>query len=219
MYKCFILVSLFLLVSLRLNAYPDNICLEWFQKTKIDNKHKNCESECSVAMIDMRTFHCHSQCPELCSILDNESISKYVIYPGLTSKEKALIDKYPKEALIVFIQKMHAEISSTRQFPIQKSDDEGDAFRHYIWAGLLTKELGADLAQMFLDAHEENSLQSNEEKSMDLANNRGGILAAQKLQKSNKLDLENLEKQALEDLKEKKLIVINPGLPIPRGPK
>lgn len=209
-----------MLASLRLHAYPDSICLEWFQKTKIDNKQKNCESECTVAMINMRTFHCHNQCPELCSMLDNnESISKYVIYLGLTSKEKALIDKYPKEALIVFIQKMHAEVSSTRQFPTQKIDDEGDAFRHYIWAGLLTKELGAELAQVFLDAHEENSLQSNEEKSMDFANNRGGILAAQKLQKANKLDLENLEKQALEDLKEKKLIVINPGLPIPRGPK
>ena len=126
-------------------------------------------------MIDMRTFQCRSQCAELCS---ENSISKYVFYPGLTSKEKALIDKYPKESVIVFVEKMRAEESSRRQFPTQKFNDEGDAFRHYIWAGLLTKELGAERAQTFLDAHEENTLQPNEEKAMDLANNRGGILVA-----------------------------------------
>lgn len=216
MFKYFFSINLFLFLCVNTYAYPDSSCIEWFKKAKIDTNPKSCESDCSVAMIDMRTFQCHSQCPELCS---KDSISKYVFYPGLTSKEMTLIDKYPKEALMVFIQKMHAEISSSRQFPTQKFNDEGDAFRHYIWAGLLTKELGAEIAQMFLDAHEENPLQSNEEKSMDLANNRGGILAALKLQKTSKLDLENLEKLALEDLKENKLIVITPGLLIPKEPK
>ena len=106
------------------------------------------------------------------------AISKYIFYPGLTSKEKALIDKFPKESMVAFIEKIRAEELSLRHFPIQKFNDEGDAFRLYMWAGLLIKELGSEMAQTFLDAHEENSLQSNEEKSMDLASNRGGILAA-----------------------------------------
>jgi hypothetical protein len=209
-------ISLILTISVKAYAYPDDICKEWFKKTKIFISSKDCESKCTVAMIDMRTFHCHSQCAELCS---DPTISKYIFYPGLTSKEKALIDKFPKESMIAFIEKMRAEESSLGRFPTQKFNDEGDAFRHYIWAGLLTKELGSEMAQTFLDAHEENSLQSIEEKAMDLANNRGGILAAQKLQKENKLDLKNLENKALEDLRANKLIIIKPGLPIPKEAK
>jgi hypothetical protein len=214
--KFFVFFSLILILSLRVHAYPDDICKEWFKKTKIVIDAKSCENKCVIAMIDMRTFQCHSQCVELCS---ENSISKYVFYPGLTSKEKALIDKYPKEAMIVFVEKMRAEESSLRQFPIQRFNDEGDAFRHYIWAGLLTKELGSEMAQTFLDAHEENPLQPNEERSMDLANNRGGILSAQKLQKENKLDLKNLENQALDDLRANKLIVLKPALSIPKEAK
>ena len=216
MSKPIFFINLILILSVRVYAYSDDICKEWFEKTKIAISSKDCEAKCTVAMIDMRTFNCHSQCAELCS--DN-SISKYVFYPGLNSKEKTLIDKYPKESMIVFVEKMRAEESSLRQFPTQKFNDEGDAFRHYIWAGLLTKELGSEMAQTFLDAHEENPLQPNEEKSMDLANNRGGILSAQKLQKENKLELKNLENQALDDLRANKLIVIKPGLPIPKEAK
>ncbi len=175
MFKPIFFINLILLLSVRVSAYPDDICKEWFEKTKIVISSKDCEAKCAVAMIDMRTFQCHSQCAELCY---ENSISKYVFYPGLTSKEKTLIDKYPKESIIVFVEKMRAEESSLRQFPTQKSNDEGDAFRHYIWAGLLTKELGIEMAQTFLDAHEENPLQPNDEKAMDLANNRGGILGA-----------------------------------------
>ena len=137
------MIALILILTTQLQAYPDEICVEWFDKQKIDKTSKDCESNCSIAMIDMRTFNCHSQCAELCS---KDSISKYVFYPGLTAKEKALIDKYPKEALIVFIQKMRAEESSMKMFPTQKFNDEGDAFRHYIWAGFLVKELGSEKA-------------------------------------------------------------------------
>ena len=158
-------------------AYPDTACVEWFKKEKIDIKSKNCESDCSVAMVDMATFHCTSQCSDLCMMTDGNGLSKYVFYPGLKSKEKILIDKYPKEALIVFVQKARAELSSSRNFPTQKLNDEGDGFRHYMWAGLLTKELGPEMAKMFLDAHEENPLQTKEEKSMDLAKNRGAVFS------------------------------------------
>lgn len=54
---------------------------------------------------------------------------------------------------------------------------------------------------------------------MDLANNRSGILGAQKLQKENRLDLKNLENQGLDDLRVNRLIVIKSGLPTPKEAK
>ncbi|MEQ1877593.1 MAG: hypothetical protein ABL958_13190 [Bdellovibrionia bacterium] len=32
--------------------------------------------------------------------------------------------------------------------------DESDAFRHFVWAGLLANEFGRERAKEFLDAHE-----------------------------------------------------------------
>jgi len=215
MVKVFLFTILFVSSA---SAYPSSSCIEWFEDAKLDPNSKMCESDCSIAMVDMGTFMCHIECAELCNFKNAKGIANYVFYPGLTSAEKALIDKYPKEALIVFIQKLNAESASSRNFPNQKLNDEGDAFRHYLWAGLLTKELGAEMAKTFLDAHEANPLQTKEEKSMDLANNRGGILEAEKLQKLNKLDQSNLEKKCLEDLRGDKLIVIKPGLTIPKEP-
>ena len=52
-----------------------------------------------------------------------------------------------------------------------------------------------------------------------MANNRGGILGAQKLQNEKKLDLKNLENLALDYLRANKLIVIKPGLPLPKEEK
>jgi hypothetical protein len=39
------------------------------------------------------------------------------------------------------------------------------------------------------------------------------------MKKKAKLELKNLENQALDDLRANKLIVINPGLPIPKEAK
>jgi len=55
--------------------------------------------------------------------------------------------------MTVFIQKNRAEWSSGRNFPDQNLNDESDVFRHFIWAGLLTKELGSTKAKEFLNAH------------------------------------------------------------------
>lgn len=47
-------------------------------------------------------------------------------------------------------------------------DDESDAFRHFVWAALLTKELGKARAKEFLDAHETDPDQPHIERQMDL---------------------------------------------------
>ncbi len=49
------------------------------------------------------------------------------------------------------------------------------------------------------------------QKAMDLANNRAGLLEAQRLQQQKQLDLEHIEQAALEHLKYKKLIILKPS--------
>lgn len=98
-------------------------------------------------------------------------------------------------------------------------NDESDAYRHYIWAGLLTKELGTKKAKEFLVAHEADPGQEEDEKNMDLYNNDRGQLAAQLLIKESKWSLKNLETMALKELQTKKLKVKKPGLAIPEEPR
>lgn len=85
-----------------------------------------------------------------------------------------------------------------------------NAMRHFIWAGLLTKELGSELAKIFLDAHEANPSQPADEKAMDLANNRAGILGAEKLIKQNTYTMDGLIELGKEELKNKNLSVLTP---------
>lgn len=72
------------------------------------------------------------------------------------------------------------------------------------------------LTTKFLDAHEENPIQKSEKKAMDLANNQSGILAAQKMLKNKSYTLNKIENEALEQLRNKKLNILRPGLEIPK---
>lgn len=156
----------------------DPVCGKWFERN-IKKIQSDCELDCSMFGTDMGTFYCPSACDDLCTAFKKKATSRpgrFLFYPGLTSAERKLVDQNPKEAITVFIQKTRAESSSSRNFPVQGFNDESDAFRHYIWVGLLTREIGAERAQLYLDAHEENPLQAPAERAMDLANNRGGIL-------------------------------------------
>jgi len=52
---------------------------------------------------------------------------------------------------------------------------QGDAFRHCVWAGYLTLELGEGKAKEFTDRHEELEDPNHPEVRMDLQNNATGI--------------------------------------------
>ena len=95
-----------------------------------------------------------------------------------------------------------------KRFRRDAEGDESDAFRHFVWAGLLTKELGPDTAKIFLDAHETGQKGDSADRAMDLANNRAGILAAERLRTGGSLDNEHIEKEALNALKEGSLIIL-----------
>lgn len=133
-----------------------------------------------------------------------------VKYPALTNEEKRLIEKYPYESLRVFWYKSKAEFAEWRLFDSGSIDGEADAFRHFVWAGFLTKDLGKGLAKRFLDARESEKNPDAPDRQMDEYNNKKGIEAALQLEKENRFNARNLYDQALEALKKKKLIVLQP---------
>lgn len=199
-------------------ALAEDDCIDWFQRSKAKPGSPDCDMRCALNPTDMATFTCPSRCDDLCKPSSGSpKLQALVFYPGLTDEERSLVSINPKEALVVFKQKNRAEAATDKYFPGGRFNDESDAFRHFVWAGLLVKELGAERAQLYLDAHEKNPSQPPNERAMDLANNRGGILAAQKLLKLGQLNQTEIEKVGLEALRKKELVVLSPGLSIPKG--
>lgn len=222
-----VLRSVLALVIAAAFIIPDNAkadCATWFKKSKLTPGSKDCEFQCSTLSVDMGTFDCPSQCEDLCRSEQGikaarESLGKFIYYPGLTQAEQKLVAEYPKEALIVFIQKEKAEASTHRQFPDSQLNDESDAYRHFVWAGLLVLKIGEDRSKIYLDAHEDNPKQPTEEKAMDQANNRNGLLIGAKLKRENRLSIESLEKEALNELRRGNMSVLKPRLVIPEVPR
>jgi len=136
-------------------------------------------------------------------------------YPGLTNAEKALIAEKPREALRVYSAMNRAERLTFKYLKRSGERDESDAFRHFAWAGLLVMELGADTAQGFLDAHEAAPGNPADEKAMDLANNRAGILEANRLKASGELSEGAVEARAIDALKQGKLVILKPRGGVP----
>jgi hypothetical protein len=214
------LISLFLVASVSTALDPDPDCVAWFNKAKIKAGAKGCELSCATLMVDMGTFMCPDRCEDLCKAKPEESLlAKFILYPGLTPAEKNLVAKNPKDAFTVYKQKKIAENATSHNFPDQNLNDESDAFRHFLWAALLTKELGKSKAKEFLDAHEEDPDQPEIERQMDIHNNGRGQAATESLIKERRWSERNIAAKGLEELRSKQLQVLKPGLPIPKEPK
>ena len=200
-----------LLIALWCGGVSADDCARWFKNGKIAVGPR-CPSQCQVLSTGMGTFLCPRDCEKFCATRPDPKtgLGKYLFYPGLTSKEKELVAKYPKEALKVFIQKEKAQSATYNKFKRDGERDESDAYRHFVWAGFLSKELGPDLAKEFLDAHEADSSGDDPDKAMDLANNRAGLLAAEHLRKEKRLTDAEIEREAEEALAGKTLIVLKP---------
>jgi hypothetical protein len=93
----------------------------------------------------------------------------------LTESEIDLISRYPTSAplLLKISDKAKREAATRRQ--ADKTFPE-DAFRHVLWSYLLTREFGAEFAQVVTDAHEIGATYEKGEanRRMDLANNAVG---------------------------------------------
>jgi hypothetical protein len=184
-------------------------CLSWFEKLKM-NSPEDCLGKCASADVGMGTFDCPMACPRLCKLSLTERLTFNLsdLYPGLTPHERALVAEYPKDSLQVFLIKNEAEKMTAKVFERDSFNDESDALRHFLWAGLMLKKLGPDLAEKFLNAHESDSIDSTAEKSMDLANNRAGLIVAQRLIRDKKFSEENLLAEGLSSLKNGELVVL-----------
>ena len=189
-------------------------CEEWFKKAKL-KPGKDCLAKCVSTPVGMGTFSCVGTCEELCqSSTVTQTIHNLAMYPGLTKKERALIAENPKDALKVFKAKTQAERTTSRIFKRNLENDESDAFRHFMWAGLLRWEIGLEKTRLFTEAHEISDNNPPADKAMDLANNRAGILAAEELEKNGQKTQKILGERALEELRHDRLIVLEKkGMP------
>lgn len=199
---------------LSLVSFADS-CEEWFRESQLKTDPK-CLEKCTVLPTGMDTFSCPLLCTNFCNerAFFEKLLGNLAYYSDLNVRERELIRLHPKEAITVFVQAQKAESSTYTKFGRDVQDDESDAYRHYIWAGLLSKELGLELAKKFLDAHEFE--RENEPNSaMDLANNGAGLLMSEQLQKTGRFSQEEMESHAMQALKEKSLVVLKPR----EGPK
>lgn len=151
---------------------PTADCKKWFTESGVSPSDRECLLKCGVIGTGMGTFMCPQSCPELCSPRGTAKkvLGRLLYYPGLTPEERKLVNNYPQEALTVFQQKQKAESATMKHFKRDAQDDESDAFRHFMWAGFLSKELGSEMAKRFLDAHESIGRANDPNRAMDLAN-------------------------------------------------
>lgn len=187
-----------------------DICDEWFKQSKIKSGAQDCLLQCAIHKVDMSTFMCHDACGVLCkkAMPVDFTFKLSSLYPGLTDAERALVSEFPKQAFQVYMAKYKAESVCQDLFGQNQTNDESDACRHFVWAGLNTKELGSKDAQKFLNAHEQEPTQPEKEKAMDLANNRAGVLIAEELIKNNKFSIEELIQRFQKTLDAGELIVL-----------
>nr|AIA17299.1 hypothetical protein [uncultured bacterium] len=214
-----LVVLIFILFgSIEQSAALESECTRWFEQRKI-KRDKDCLLNCSSAKVDMGTFTCHEACPDLCRVnVASETLFSLASMYGLTPKERALVAKNPAKCLAAYQLSWDAEKLCKQIYIASQTNDASDACRHFVWASLLTRELGLEFTNQILNAHESNLNEPEVERSMDLANNRQGQLAFQSLKnKSDEQILENFRK----NLKSGNLVIIK-NLPeniVIEGPK
>lgn len=96
---------------------------------------------------------------------------------GVSAREALFILKHPIDSFKIYeaaqkaIRTTWSHLKSSHHY----EDDNTDAFRHFVWSGLVTHDIGANLAKEYLDAHEDFPDNDHGAKAMDLFNNGKGI--------------------------------------------
>jgi hypothetical protein len=132
-------------------------------------------------------------------------------YPTLNRHEEQLVKEHPIEAAIAFYDAMIAERNGDSLFPNSSQNGEADAFRHFVWAAMLTRDLGEVAARKFLDAHEVSASQPPREKAMDDFNNNSGIDAANEILQNKKFENQEVFERVLREIKEGHLRILKPS--------
>lgn len=192
-------------------SLAEDDCEIWFNESAL-KKDAQCSIRCSTLSVDMGTFDCPNRCDSLCKQTTHKSTLPFNYPKGLTKGDREMIAKHPADALKVYQAKQKADDLSLKVFKQQGRNDESDAFRHFVWAALVTKELGQEKANEFLNAHEVETSQPPREKEMDTINNNLGVEYVVKQSGSGKpVELDQIEKMALERLKSRELKVLTPS--------
>jgi hypothetical protein len=206
-----LLIAALLLGNAELLSAMPLYCSDWFAAARV-RPGLMCMLDCMAIRTSLTTAICPNWCADLCELnfggVAFFEISK--LYPALTMSERALVSEFPWEMTRAYAYSWKAERLCLTIYKGSTANDESDACRHFVWAGLLTSHFGPRFSVTVLDAHEDTLLQSVEEKAMDLANNRAGVLACENLRLISQCNGENLLKTFLDSLVQKRLIVLSP---------
>jgi hypothetical protein len=126
----------------------------------------------------------------------------------LNQTERDLASKYPRQAVSAYLLSWEAESACKVLYKTSDTNDESDACRHYMWAGMLVHKIGSDLAEKFLDAHEQDFDRPKKEKTMDITNNKFGLVAGKKLIDKKSFTNDELLEQFKSDLESKRLVIL-----------
>lgn len=192
-------------------VHAEDSCQKWFDRASL-TKDDQCIVKCTALSVDMGTFDCPLKCDELCNKVPQKSALPFVYPKGLSKGDREMVAKYPVDSIKVYQAKQKADDLTLKIFKRTGLNDESDAFRHFVWAALISKELGAEKAHLFLNAHEEEAMQPQREKEMDVFNNNAGVsYMVQQLKAKKDIEIDQIEKTALEKLKSKQLQVLTPS--------
>ena len=131
------------------NSYATSSCEKWFAASKLKVENPACAIECSLLSVDMGNFDCPIQCESLCKIVSKQTKDLFDYPKGMTKCDHRMVSKYPADSIKVYEAKRKADDLTAKVFNKPVRNDETDAFRHFVWASLITKELGAEKATEF----------------------------------------------------------------------
>lgn len=194
-----------LLLIIPFNAYADT-CQDWFKKLNI-KPGKNCEAQCRVSQSDMSSYMCPQECEFLCQVPKDTDINENLY--GLTDDEIKFCKENTVNCAKAYLLSWDAEKICLTIYPKSRVNDESDACRHYIWAILLSRDIDSSTAETVTSAHENTPHEKQDEKAMDLANNRLGLFYYQNL-KNKKTTDEQIAQSFKEQLASKKFIILRP---------
>ena len=184
-------------------------CEDWFKELKIKSK-KDCELICLSAKVDMATFTCHNRCEPLCEAWTEEQPYTLLdLYPGLNDEEKKLCNSEKANCVQAYLLSWEAEALCHKLYKKSLTDDESDACRHYVWARIMSADINSEFAEKVLTAHEAEPGEPQNQRAMDLANNRLALSrsATDKVKKISKSRDEIIE-EFKKSLKDKELVIL-----------
>ncbi len=184
-------------------------CGQWFKDSKL-KPGSNCLLDCASKSVDLGTITCPDECSFFCESSGAEDFIFKIsdLYPGLTAEERALAANESVRSATAYRLSLRAEKLCQKLYQSSSTNDESDACRHFVWAALLQDEFGAEFSNKVLNAHEQDPKQPLNEKSMDLANNRQGLLSVEELKKAKKFSDDSILESFQKNLAAGRLIVL-----------